>query len=291
MPLYVMFLPVLVYYALFRYWPIVLSVIVAFKDLRVGGSVASAPWVGLDNFRTIFSDPDLLRVIRNTVEISSLRLGFGFLPPIILAIMFNDMISRRLKQFTQTLVYLPHFFSWVVVFGLVSALFSSQGGMANKIVQMLGQPSRGFLLDGNWFRAILIGSGIWKEMGWGTIIYLGALSTIDPQLYEVAAMDGAGPLQRIRYVTIPGILPVVTFVLCISLGSILFAGGEQIIMFYNRAVYGVADIIDTWVYREGLGRFQLSLGTAMGLFQSVIGMLLILGSNWVSKRLSGRGIW
>ena len=289
--LFLLFIPVLVYYVLLRYWPISLAWIISFKELKLGLGIANSPWVGLANFREIFSDPDILRVIRNSVEISVLRIVVGFAPPIILAIMFHDMVLPWFKKTTQTIVYIPHFFSWVVIWGMVFAVFSTGTGLINNLIEWLGFERVEFLLSKRWFRPILIGSALWKELGWGTILYLAALATVDPQLYEAAVLDGAGPLKRIRYVTLPSILPVVTFVLCINLGHLLLAGYEQVLLFYNSAVYEVADIIETWIYRVGLSRQQFSIGTAMGLFQSFIGMVLILVSNFLAKRYTGRGIW
>ncbi|MFD2330878.1 ABC transporter permease [Cohnella sp. GCM10020058] len=289
--LYLMFLPVAVYYIVFRYWPIGLAWIVAFKDLKLGMGVFDSAWVGLDNFRVMFEDPEIVNVLRNTVEISLLRIVVGFFPPIILAIMFHDLSSGRLKKWLQSAVYIPHFFSWVIIFGIVFAFFSTGTGFVNNVLEAMGLPRVEFFLSEGWFRPILIGSALWKEIGWSTIIYLAALSTIDAQLYEAARIDGAGPIRRIFAVTLPGILPVVTFVLCLSLGNILFAGGEQILLFYNKAVLDTADVIETWVYREGLSRLQFSVGTAVGLFQSLIGMVVILAGNTLAKRYTGRGIW
>lgn len=289
--LYLMFLPVAVYYIVFRYWPIGLAWIVAFKDLKLGMGVFDSAWVGLDNFRVMFEDPEIVNVLRNTVEISLLRIVVGFFPPIILAIMFHDLSSGRLKKWLQSAVYIPHFFSWVIIFGIVFAFFSTGTGFVNNVLEALGLSRIEFFLSEGWFRPILIGSALWKEVGWSTIIYLAALSTIDAQLYEAAKIDGAGPIRRIFAVTLPGILPVVTFVLCLSLGNILFAGGEQILLFYNKAVLDTADVIETWVYREGLSRLQFSVGTAVGLFQSLIGMVVILAGNTLAKRYTGRGIW
>jgi putative aldouronate transport system permease protein len=289
--LYLLFLPVLAYYILIRYWPIALAWIVSFKDLKIGLGIWNSKWVGLANFRDIFMDSEILRVIKNSFEISLLRLGFGFLPPIVLAIVFHDMNSQWFKKATQTVVYIPHFFSWVVIYGIVFAIFSTGTGLVNNVFAALGLERVEFLMNKHAFRPILIGSAIWKELGWSTIIYLAALSTVDPQLYEAAVLDGAGPLKRIRYITLPSILPVITFVLCINLGFILFAGGEQILLFYNNAVYDVADIIDTWVYRVGLARMQFSIGTAVGLFQSFFGMITIIVANALAKRYTGRGIW
>lgn len=289
--LYLLFLPVAAYFVIFQYWPIVLSFVVAFKDLKLGRGLARSPWVGFENFTEIFTDPELLHVFANTVEISLLRLGFGFVPPIILAVMLHDLSSRGFAKLSQTIVYIPHFFSWIVVYGVVFALFSTGSGLINNVIDALGHTRVDFLLSEDWFRPILIGSGVWKEIGWSTIIYLAALATIDNELYEAASIDGAGPLQRIRYVTFPAILPVITFVLTINLGFVLYAGGEQILAFYNSAVYDVADVIDSWVYREGLGRLQFSIGTAMGLLQSTVGLVLVLAANAVARRSTGRGIW
>ncbi len=289
--LYLLFVPVAAYFVIFQYWPIVLSFIVAFKDLKLGRGIFRSEWVGFENFTEIFTDPQLLQVFSNTVEISLLRLVFGFFPPIILAVLLHDLSSRLFTKISQTIIYIPHFFSWIIVYGIVFAMFSTGSGLINNVLDAVGQGRIDFLLSEDWFRPILIGSGVWKEIGWSTIIYLAALATIDDELYEAAAIDGAGPLQRIRHITLPAILPVITFVLTINLGFILYAGGEQILAFYNSAVYDVADVIDTWVYREGLGRLQFSVGTAMGLLQSVVGLVLVLGANYIARRSTGRGIW
>lgn len=289
--LYLLFLPVALVYIIFRYWDISLGFIAVFKEMRVGQDVWASPWVGLDNFRMIFANPNVVRTIRNTIEISLLRLLFGFAPPIILAIIFHDLVWVRFKRVAQTLVYLPHFFSWVVLYGLVFALFSTGSGLINNLLAALGFQRVEFLLSTGWFRPILIGSDIWKSMGWGSILYMAALTNVDPGLYEAAVIDGAGPLKRIRHISIPSILPVIAFVLTLTIGNILRAGGEQILIFYNEAVFEVADVIETWVVRVGLGRFQFGVGIAVGLFQSVVGLILIVIGNSVSRRLAGRGIW
>lgn len=289
--LYILFAPVIAYYVLVRYWPIILSWIVAFKDLKIGAGVFNSKWVGLENFQIIFSDPDILKVIQNTLEISLLRLLIGFLPPIFLAIMFHDMVLNRFKQWCQTIMYIPHFFSWVIIYGLVFAFFSTGTGFVNNLLQVMGMFKVEFLVSSQWFRPILIGSALWKELGWGTIIYMAAMTSIDKEQFEAAKIDGAGPIKRIIHITFPSILPVISFVLCINLGFIMYAGGEQILMFYNSSVYDVADVIDTWVYRVGLGSMRFGIGTAVGLSQSFIGMILVLLSNYLSKRYTGNGIW
>ena len=289
--LYLLFSPVLIYYILLRYWPIALSLIASFKDLKLGAGVFNSKWVGFGNFQMIFSDPDILRVLQNTLEISVLRLLVGFLPPILLAIMFHDMLLGRFKQWCQTVMYIPHFFSWVIIYGLVFAFFSTGSGFVNNLLQLFGMEKIEFFTSSQWFRPLLIGSAVWKELGWGTIIYMAAMTSIDKEQFEAAKIDGAGPIMRIVHITFPSILPVISFVLCINLGFILYAGGEQILMFYNSAVFDVADVIDTWVYRVGLGSMRYGVGIAVGLFQSVIGMILVLISNAASKKYTGNGIW
>lgn len=289
--LYILFIPVALIYFVFRYFEIGLGFVAVFREMRIGQGVFDSPWVGLDNFRTIFADPNIFRTIRNTIEISVLRLIFGFFPPMILAIIFHDLVWRRFKRVAQTLVYLPHFFSWVVLYGMVFALFSTGTGLINVMLSNLGFQRIEFLLSTSWFRPILIGSDIWKSMGWGSILYMAALTNVDPGLYEAAVMDGAGPLRRIRHISIPSILPVIAFVLILSIGNILRESGEQILIFYNEAVFEVADVIETWVVRVGLGRFRYGVGIAVGLFQSVVGLILIVTGNFISRKLVGWGIW
>jgi len=289
--LYLLFLPVFVYFVVFRYWPLYLQVVVSLKDFQLGMTLESAPWVGLENIRKAFALPEFYRVIRNTIEISLLRLVVGFLPPILLAILLNDIPNKWFRTISQTIIYFPHFLSWPIVYGIVFAFFASERGFINQALIHLGFQQYDFLTSSSFFRPLIIGSALWKELGWSTIIYMAALSTVDPNLYEAAMIDGAGPIQRIIHITIPSILPVMIFILTISLGSILYAGFEQILIFMNNATMNVGDIIDTWVYREGLLNYQFSLGTAVGFFQSVIGLFLVLIANYVSRRYAGIGIW
>ncbi len=289
--LYILFIPVALVYLVFRYWEIALGFVAVFREMRIGQGIWESPFVGMRNFQMIFENPNVVRTIRNTIEISLYRLFWGFAPPIILAVVFHDMVWMRFKRISQTLVYLPHFFSWVVIYGMVFALFSTGTGFINVLLENLGFQRVEFLLSTRWFRPILIGSDIWKTMGWGSILYMAALTNVDPGLYEAAVIDGAGPLKRIRHISIPSILPVIAFVLTLTIGNILRAGGEQILIFYNEAVFEVADVIETWVVRVGLGRFQFGVGIAVGLFQSVVGLILIVIGNYVSRKVAGRGIW
>ncbi|WP_261800226.1 sugar ABC transporter permease [Paenibacillus sp. PAMC21692] len=288
--IYLLITPVLVYYGIFRYYPMLVQVTLAFKDFTLLGGIWHSEWIGFDNFTHIFSKNEFYQVLRNTIAISLLRLAFGFLPPIILAILLYDLHSSLLRRISQTLLYIPHFFSWVIMYGLVYALFSNTG-LVNHLLEEIGGKAQNFLLDADWFRPLLIGSAIWKEIGWGTIIYLAGMSMIDPSLYDAAKIDGAGPLKRIWHVTLPGLQSVMIFLFTLSLGGILNAGAEQILLFYNPATYSVGDVIDTYVYRQGLGSMQYSMTTAVSLFQSVIGLILVLSSNSISKKLTGTGIW
>ncbi|MFD2334457.1 ABC transporter permease [Cohnella sp. GCM10020058] len=288
--LYLLMLVVIVYYALFRYYPLVLQTVLSFKHYMLLQGVWGSRWVGLDNFRTALEHPDMTRILGNTIAISLLRIAFGFWPPLLLAILLFDLSSGKLRRISQTLVYIPHFFSWVIIYGMVYALFAN-GGLLNAAISSLGGDVQTFLLSSGWFRPILIGSAIWKELGWGTIIYLAALTTIDPSLYEAAKIDGAGPISRIFRITIPSIMHIIVFLFTLSLGSILYAGGEQILLFYNPATYNVGDVIDTWIYRQGFVDLQYSLSTAVSFFQSLVGLILVVTAHRVSKRVAGIGIW
>jgi len=288
--LYLLLLPAVVYFIVLRFYPMFLQMVLAFKDYRLMEGVWGSPWVGLDNFRHIFEQANFGRVLRNTIEISLLRLGFGFIPPLLLAIFLYDLSKGWLRKVSQTILYIPHFFSWVVIYGIVFALFSHSGFMSLLIEKISGANVE-FLMDSGWFRPLLIGSGIWKELGWSTIIYLAALTAIDQTLYEAAKIDGAGPWRRTWHVTLPGLRSIVIFLLTLSLGNILYAGGEQVLLFYSPATYDVGDVIDTWIYRQGISQLQYSLATAASLFQSLFGFLLVIGANYFSKKYAQTGIW
>ena len=279
------------YLLVFRFWPVLLQLVLSFKEYSIKGGIFNSKYVGLANFKELFMGDDFRRLFVNTLRIAFLRLGFGFFPPIILAIMLFDMSSNKIRRFSQSVLYIPHFFSWVIVYGIVQILFQSTGYI-NYILAALGFESVNFLMKSEYFLPILIGSGIWKGLGWGTIIYLAALTSINTELFEAAKLDGAGPIQRIRYITLPGITGVVMFVLIMNLGTIMSSAGvEQILLFYNPTNYSVSDVIGTWVYRQGLGKMQYSLASAVSLFESTIGLILVLFSNWLGKKFAGVGIW
>ena len=289
--LYAMALPVLACFVVLKYWPMLLQFVVALKDYQLGRGIFGSRWVGLRNFVQVFNTTDFLAVLGNTVEISLLRLVFGFFPPLILAILLHDLWSKRFRRVAQTLIYIPHFFSWVIIYGLAYSIFAPGSGMINKLLVSLGSQRIDFLTSPLWFRPLIIGTALFKELGWGTIIYLAALSSIDPQLYEAAAIDGAGPIKRLIHITIPSIQDVIIFLLMIALGFILHAGGEQILLFLSGPTMRVGDIIDTWVYRHGLVNMEFSFATAVGLFQSLFGMVLIIAANYLARRYAGRGLW
>ena len=246
-------------------------------------------WIGLGNFESLLVMRDIGRILFNTVYISLLRLVCGFFPPIILAIFLYDLRARVLKRVGQTILYIPHFFSWVIIYSIAYALFTKTG-LVNSVVAGLGGRPRDFLISGSTFRPLLIATGVWKEVGWGTIIYLAALSNVDLGLYDAARIDGAGPLQRIRHVTLPGIRSVIVFLLTLSVGRLFQAAGvEQILLFYSPPTYAVGDVIGTWVYRQGLTKVQYSLGTALAFLESVFGLILILSVNHIAKRRLKKG--
>lgn len=288
--LFLMLVPTLVWYAIFHYGPLY-GVQLAFKEFSPIRGIWGSPWVGLEHFKFLFfQSPDFLRIFRNTVLISLYNLIFGFPAPIILALLLNEVRFSVFKRVAQSLSYIPHFFSWVVLAGIVTVMLSPSEGPVNYILKMLGMEPIYFLADSQYFRSTLVATGIWKEIGWGTIIYLAALSGVDPTLYEAAKIDGASRAKQTWYITLPSILPVITIMFILSLGGILNAGFDQIFNLYNPAVYDVADIIDTYVYRAGILGAQFGLTTAVGLFKNIIGIMLVLGTNYIVKKLGQEGV-
>jgi len=288
--LYLMVLPGVLYFFIFRYFPMY-GAIIAFKDYRVLEGFTGSPWAGIKHFRTIFNSPNFYNVLTNTLLISIYKLIFGLPVDIGVALMLNEVRISWFKRGVQTITYLPHFLSWVVVFGVLLVTLSPATGLLNKAIVALGGQPINFLADPRYFRSVLVGSDIWKDVGWGAIIYLAALAGISPSLYEAAAVDGATRWHRIRHITLPSIVPVIALVTLLRIGNLLSAGFEQVFVLYNPAVYGVADIIDTWVYRQGIQGFQFSVSAAVGLFKGVVGMILLVSANTLSKRFAGVGLW
>ncbi len=289
--IYLLLIPALIILFVYCYYPMLTQIVLSFKKYTIKGGIWGSQWYGFSNFMQLFASRDFSRIITNTLRISILQLVMGFFPPILLAIALFDMTSTRYRRIAQSILYIPHFFSWVILYNLVNVLFSNTGYI-NSILQALGGETKNFLMEKSFFLPVLIGSNMWKELGWGTIIYLAALTSIDTELFDVAQIDGAGPLQRVWYITLPGITPVIVFVLTMSLGKLLSAANtEQILLFYGPQNYSVSDVIGTWVYRQGLGKVQYSLGAAVSLFQSAIGLMLVLVCNKVATKTAGVGIW
>ncbi|AEE97719.1 ABC transporter permease [Mahella australiensis] len=288
--LYIMLIPGITYFVVFHYIPMY-GVTIAFKDFKIMQGIIDSPWVGLKYFKQAFESPFFAQTLWNTFIISVYKLLWGFPAPIILALLLNEVKNSIFKRTIQTISYLPHFLSWVVIGGILTDMLSPQTGVVNNIIKMFGGEPIYFMASKEWFRTVLVASDIWKEVGWGSIIYLAALSGIDPQLYEASQIDGANRWQQTWHITLPGIRGTIAILLILRLGNILNAGFEQIFIMYNSAVYEVSDIIDTWVYRIGLQGMQYSLATAVGLFKSLIGLVLVVAANWVTHRMGESGIW
>lgn len=287
--LYTFVLLPLLYFAIFRYVPMAGNVI-AFRRFRPGDSIFGSEWVGLRYVEMFINDPVFWNVFRNTLVLGVLTLVIVFPLPIILALMLNELRSARFKKMVQTITYLPHFMSIVVVAGLVFQLTSIRGTI-NQVLTGLGGDSISFMQRADWFRTIYVGSEIWQTVGWGTILYLAALTTIDPQLYEAAKVDGAGRLRQTWHVTLPGIRPTMIVLLILNIGTFMAVGFEKILLLYNPLLYPTADVIATYLYRVGIAGGNFSYGTAIGLFEAIIGLTLILSANAISRRLVGTSLW
>jgi putative aldouronate transport system permease protein len=287
--LYFILTPTLVYFILFCYIPY-FGLIIAFKDFSPGKGIWGSSWVGLKHFNELFTSDIFFQVFRNTLLISLYKLAFGFPVPIVFALLLNEVKHMFFKKTIQIVTYFPHFLSWVV-FGGIMLSFLTPTGVIPKLLQSFHIDASNLLTSSDYFRSILIITGILKSFGWGAIIYLAALSGIDPALYEAAKMDGAGRWKQLLYVTLPSLRSVVVLLFILDLGHILDAGFEQVFIMYNPTVYGVGDIIDTYVYRVGLGEAQYSLATAVGLFKGVIGFVLVYSSNYIIKKLGEPTLW
>ncbi|MBW4079788.1 sugar ABC transporter permease [Paenibacillus sp. S150] len=289
--LFLLLAPVMIWYAVFAYAPMY-GIQLAFKDFRIMDGIWGSPWVGFKHFEFLFfQSPDFLRILKNTVTISFLHILFGFPAPVILALLINEIRSVAFKRVAQSLTYLPHFFSWVILSGILITLLSPSTGVVNYLLQLVGLEPVYFLGNPNYFRFTLVTSAIWKEVGWGTIIYLAALAGVQPDMYEAAVMDGASRWKQTISITLPTILPVIILMFILRIGSVLDAGFDQILNLYSPATYSVADILDTYVYRVGLQNFQFSLTTAVGLFKNVIAFALVLTTNFISKKLGQQGLF
>ncbi|MBU6362050.1 MAG: ABC transporter permease subunit [Chloroflexota bacterium] len=282
--IYLMLLPVLIYYAVFHYGPMY-GAQIAFRDFSPVRGIAGSQWVGLENFQEFFNGIYFWRLIRNTVTISLLDVIFGFPAPILLALMLNEVTNEKFKRFVQTTSYLPYFISVVVVVGLIIDFFA-RDGLVNGIMGLTGDQRIGFMSNPSYYWAIYVGSGVWQTFGYGSIIYLAAISSIDPQLYDAAKVDGAGRFRQLLNITLPGIAPTIITLFILRVGAMLSIGSEKTILLYNPLVYESADIISSYVYRTGVLNGDYSLTAAIGLFNSLINFTLLLIANGISRRRS-----
>lgn len=288
--LYILMAPTLIYFVIFKYGPL-WNAQIAFKDFKPLLGVWGSPWVGFKHFEMFINSFYFTELMTNTIIFSVAKLFLGLPLAVIVAIALHETWFLRFRTFVQTMVYLPHFLSWVIMYGVLLAILSPGSGLVNTVIESFGGEPIAFLTEPKYFRWVIILSDIWKETGWSTILYLAALLAISPDLYEAAAVDGATPLQRIWYISLPGILPVIVLVTLLRLGHILEAGFNQIFVLYSVPVYSVGDILDTWVFRQGVLSFQFSLATAVGFFKGVIGLVLILVSNRIAKRWAQQSIY
>jgi len=287
--LYLLVLPVLLFYLLFSYKPMY-GAIIAFKDYTPRLGIDGSPFVGLDNFIRFFNSTYFVRLMRNTLLLSVYSLIFGFPAPIILALLLNEVKNKKFKSLTQTVTYLPHFISLIVVTGMI-VNFAMTSGLINDIIVFFGGERSPLLQNPDLYRTIYIVSSIWQEVGWGSIIYLAALSGVDSQLYEAAMIDGAGKFKQLIFVTLPSIMPTIIIMLILKMGSLMSLGYEKTILLYNPATYETADIISSYVYRIGLMEQDWSYSTAIGLFNSLINFLLLILTNRLSKKVSETSLW
>ena len=288
--LYLMALPVALWYIVFQYLPMY-GLVIAFQDYVPSRGIMDSRWVGLKHFRSFFTDPYFGRVVFNTLYINILMLVFAFPFPIIFALLLNEVKSGKLRKTTQTVTYLPHFVSAMVICGLMLDFGKSNGMLTGLFSSPLGTERINLFSKASYFRPLYVGMNVWQEFGWDSIIYFAALSGIDPTLYEAAMMDGASRLKRAIHITLPSIAPTIIILLILRIGNLLTLGWEKIVLLYNPMIYETADVISTYVYRRGLIMFEYSFGTAVGLFNSAINFVLLISANAVSRKVNDTSLW
>lgn len=288
---YLMLIPVLIYYIIFNYAPMY-GAQIAFRNFRsTRQGITGAPWVGLKNFETFFNGVYATRLIRNTLLLNVLNLIFGFPAPIILALLLNELRNQRFKKVVQTISYLPHFISMVVICGMIKDFLATDGVITTMISAIVGHDLPNLLTNKDYYRAIYVISDIWQGVGWGAIIYIAALAGIDQQLYEAASIDGAGKWRQMLNVTLPGILPTIMIMLILRIGNMMSLGYEKTLLLYNEGIYETSDIISTYVYRAGLLGNQKGLASAVDLMNSFVNLILLFSANFVSRKFSGSSLW
>lgn len=283
----------MIYLLVFKYLPMI-YVQIAFKKYSIVKSVWELPWAknhGFEYFIKAFKNNDFRYALRNTLGLNLLDLIIGFPAPIIFALILNELCFKKFKRVVQTVAYMPHFLSWVIIYSLALQLMAPNAGLINMVITRYGGEAIPFLNNPNYWIGTYIGFGVWQNFGWGSIVYLASIAGINPELYEAASVDGAGRFRKIWHITLPGIKPTIVVLLIMSLGNILGGGFDRPFAFQNNLVMKVADVISTYVYRTGIKGLQFSLTTAVGLFQSVVGVFFLLMANWISRKLGERGIW
>jgi len=290
--LYLLMIPGILYYVIFKYAPMY-GIIIAFQDFSIGRGIMNSKFVGLKHFIEFFYvTPDSWKLIRNTIMLNLYDLIFHFPAPIILAILFNELRNQTFKRIVQSVSYMPHFLSTVVIAGILVNFLSPTTGVINHLlVRLFGMEPIMFLGLPEWFRTIYVGSEIWQRVGWGTILYLAAIAGIDPTLYDAAKIDGANRFQQIRHITLVGMRPVMIILFVLTLGNFMEVGFQKIILIYNSMNYETSDVINTFVYRRGLLDADFSFATAVGLFQSAVGFVLVVAANWVVRKYSETSLW
>ena len=289
-PLYLFLLPTVIYFLLFRFYPLY-GLQLAFKNYRAVDGIAGSPWVGLDNFRRFFSTADFGKLMGNTLSVSILTLIFTFPLPIILALLLNQLPSLKYKKLVQTTVYAPHFISTVVMVGMIFLFTSPSSGLINKIIEAFGGTAVHFTAEPGWFVPMYVISEVWQSTGWGSILYLAALSGVSPELHEAALVDGANKFQRVWHIDIPGILPTIVIMMILNAGKIMNVGFEKAYLMQTSLNIKASEIIATYVYKRGVLKSQISLSTAVGLFDSVVNMILVVSVNWISRKVTDSSLF
>lgn len=288
--LYVFLIPAMLYFIIFYYIPMY-GAIIAFKDFQVSKGILGSPWIGFANFKQLFGGATFPQVLRNSILINTYKIIFGFPAPILLAILLCELKNLKFKKIVQTISYFPYFLSWVVLFGIFMDFLSPSIGPINILFKSLGMKPIFFLGSTEWFRSVLVSTNVWKNVGYGSIIYMAAIIGINQELFEAAIVDGATRLKRIIHITIPSIAPMITIMFVLNIGNIIRDDFDQVWNFLNPAVADVGDVIATYVYRSGIVDMNMSYATAAGLFQSVIALILVLSANYITKRFNEYGLW
>ena len=283
--LYLLILPGVIYFIVFHYVPLY-GIQIAFKDFKVSKGIVDRAWVGFDNFKTFFNSYYCGRLIINTLLLNVYSLLWSFPVPVVLALLLNRIKQERFKKFTQTVIYIPHFISTVVMAGMLYIFLSPETGMINRLINVLGGQSIYFMAEAGWFRTVYIASGIWQSAGWGTILYIAALTGVDQEVYEAATLDGASVMQKIRHIDIPSILPIAVMMLILECGKIMGGDTQKALLLQTKSNTATSDIIGLYVYNVGLGQAKYSYTAAIGLFQNLIGFVMIVVVNTISKRVS-----